>query len=113
MLPVVIAKNNYWVLADNLSFAREEEPPGSGRKSEPVEEVAANVHRHDPVRLLAFYCQAVETQRVGKDIAEGAATLSANLFVLIPGEHLLKRAVVHLRNNGCDLFGIRYWERLE
>ena len=43
LLPVVVAKNNHRVPAQDLSFTAQEQPPGSGLQSKPLEEVTADV----------------------------------------------------------------------
>ena len=45
-------------------FTAQEQAPGSGLQSHPLEEVTADERSHDPIRLLPFHGQAVEVEGV-------------------------------------------------
>src|SRR5580704_9050513 len=47
---------------------------------------------------LNHYCQPVEVEDVGEDVAEGTAAPRAHLLVLVPRESLLQRTVVFTAN---------------
>jgi len=112
-LPVVVAKNDHRVLAQDLSFTPQEHAPGSRLQSKPGEEITTDVDSQDPVRLLPFCCQAVEVDGVGEDVTEGSPALGADLLVFVPGENLLQGTVVFAGREGRDLLGIWHWKRLE